>query len=643
MVRVARPFTTATVSKGLAAPPTVNATLPVGEATLVAGFGITVAVILIGDPNADAATGRFGGHLPGDTAVELGEPCHNAPNRADTTRGDLFMPRWIRTAWIGAAAAMLASSCTSPTTRTGTGTGTGTGTDGVALIRLAAGPDGYPSPITGRRLAGIQASLMFDTLVWKDSTGSIIGWLASSWDRTDDGTEWTFHLHDGVKFQDGTPLTAADVAFTYNYFISGPGLAAAGRFGSVFIGDFVDVVATTPDTVVFHLKRPWAPFLQSIASLIPILPQHIWAAVTDPATFTGPQSVIGSGPYRLQSFDRATGNADFVANNSYFLGTPVVRRIQFVPAPDQLLALERGNIDAADAGTEDQVPTQALSVFNSSKYGTVTGPSDWTRALHFNLKKGFPYDNVQFRQAIDYAIDRRDLVSRILFGRGLPGSSGWLAPSAPDFAPGLPAYEHNVALAESLLDQAGLKAPAGGGMRTLPGGGRFAVSLQTSSEFSGQTAQLISEYLRQVGIQVDIQTLDPASADANALKGNYDMALIGYGGVGNDPDLLLRIGLSPAAIPVAWKAWGYDNSTVNALGLQQLFTADDTTRATSIKQIQRQIATDVPLISLYLPTPEEIYNKKVFSAWYFTPGGFLAAGSGVLNKQVFVAGGKTGP
>jgi peptide/nickel transport system substrate-binding protein len=537
---------------------------------------------------------------------------------------------------------MLTSSCTSSATRPAiAGTGT-TNAASVPLIRLAAGPDGYPSPITGRRLAGIQASLMFDTLVWKDSTGSIIGWLAASWDRSSDGTEWSFHLHDGVKFQDGTALTAADVAFSYNYFISGPALAGAGRFGSVFIGDFVDVVATTPDTVVFHLKRPWTPFLQTIAALIPILPQHIWASVTNPATFSGPQSVVGSGPYRLQSFDRATGNADFVANDTYFLGRPIVRRIEFVPAPDQLLALARGDIDAADAGTEDQLPTQALSRFTSSKYGTVTGPSDWTRALHFNLNKGFPYDNVQFRQAIDYAVDRKDLVKRILFGRGLPGSSGWLAPSAPDFAPGLPAYDHDVATAETLLDQAGLKVPAGGGMRTLPGGQPFAISLQTSSEYSAQTAQLVSEYLRQVGLRVDIQTLDPTTADSDALKGNYDMALIGYSGVGNDPDLLLRIGLSPAAIPVLWKAWGYNNATVNALGLQQLFTADDTTRAAGIGQIQHLVANDVPLISLYLPTPEEIYNKKVFSAWYFTPGGFLAAGSGVLNKQVFVTARKTG-
>ena len=78
--------------------------------------------------------------------------------------------------------------------------------------------------------------------------------------------------------------------------------------------------------------------MTNIAGLVLILPQHIWSAVTNPATFSGSSATIGTGPYRLASFDRATGSADFVANDGYFMGSPKVRQIQFVPAPDPLLS-----------------------------------------------------------------------------------------------------------------------------------------------------------------------------------------------------------------------------------------------------------------------------------------------------------------
>jgi ABC-type transport system substrate-binding protein len=119
------------------------------------------------------------------------------------------------------------------------------------------------------------------------------------------------------------------------------------------------------------------------------------------------------------------------------------------------------------------------------------------------------------------------------------------------------------------------------------------------------------------------------------------MALIGYGGLAADPDLLLRIRLSPKAIPLIYKAQGYSNVTLEALGLQQLFTADESPRKATVQQMQRLIAADVPFISLYLPTSEEIFDRAIFDAWYFTPGGVLAGSASAINKAVFVTGHKS--
>jgi peptide/nickel transport system substrate-binding protein len=534
------------------------------------------------------------------------------------------------------ALCVLAGACSPASTSVG-----GTARQ-VARLRLAAGPPKYPSPVTGGRVAGAQVDLMFDNLVWKDAAGQVIPWLATDWTNSPDGTEWRYTIRDGVTWQDGVPLTNRDVVFSYNYFIKGPGAVPAGIFGAVFNENFQEVVTEGPNQVVFRMKRPWATFLVGITALVPILPEHIWGTVTDPARFTGPETVIGSGPYRMESYDETTGSAAYVANDSFFLGPPHVRRIEFVPAPDQLVALQRGDIDAADAGTEDQLPDAALAPFRRAPFDTIAGPSDWNRALHFNLSKGFPFDNVAFRQAVASAVDRDDLVKRILFGQGVPGSPGGLAPSNPWAAPNLPAYPHDVVRAKALLDSIGLKDLDGDGARDLPDGRRFSPELQTSAQYSPKTAELIAEYLREVGIAVRIRSLDQPSADSAALKGDYEMAVIGYGGVGNDPDVLMRIRLSARAIPLVSKAWGYSNPRVEQLGTEQLFTANDASRRAAVEEIQRIVADEVPFISLYLPTPQQAFAKATFDAWYFTPGGIGGGRSGAVNKLPFVTGKKAG-
>lgn len=513
----------------------------------------------------------------------------------------------------------------------------------IERVRVAAGPGGYPSPIGPRREALLQSTLIFDTLVWKDSTGNVIPWLATAWQRSDDGTTWTFTLRDNARWQDGQALTSDDVKFTYDYLISGPAQVPAGTFGQVFIQNFIDVTAPSPTQVVFRMKRPWATFLAGIAGLVPILPKHIWATVTDPAKFSGPPSVVGSGPYRLESYDQATTAAAFVANDDFFLGPPKVKRIEFVPVTDELLALQRGDIDVANAGTEDQLPEQALAPFQNAKlYVTITGQQDWNRALHFNVGRGFPYNDKRFRQAIAYAIDRKDLVRRILFGRGEPGSTGGLAPTSPWAAPGLPTYDHDVAKSEALLDAIGLKDANGDGIRDLPDGSAFVPTIQTSAQFSTKTAELIGEYLRDVGIKIQVETLEATTADDSARAGRYDMALIGYAALGTDPDLQTRIRFSQAAVPLVFKAQGYSNPQLDALGLQQLFTADDAQRKAIVQDMQRIIADDLPILSLYVPTPSVVYRKGGFDDWYFTPGGFSGGLPGVLNKHALVTGKKAG-
>jgi peptide/nickel transport system substrate-binding protein len=113
--------------------------------------------------------------------------------------------------------------------------------------------------------------------------------------------------------------------------------------------------------------------------------------------------------------------------------------VEFVPAPNELLAMQQGEIDAASLGAgavvDNGTPDEALAPFKNDRYGTLTAPGQVGRALHFNMKLGFPFSDVRFRQAVAYTVDRPDLVKRIMLGRGEVGNLGVVEPSnSPFFA-----------------------------------------------------------------------------------------------------------------------------------------------------------------------------------------------------------------
>jgi peptide/nickel transport system substrate-binding protein len=510
----------------------------------------------------------------------------------------------------------------------------------VDRLRLAAGDWGYPSPFAYVRGPGmIHTGFMFDTLLWRDSTGEEIPWLATDWEASEDGLEWRFTLREGVTFHDGEPLTADDVVFSFEYLKNGPG-AEANVLHARSVQPVEEVVAESPTEVVFRLSRPIATFEDATAGMwgLMIIPEHIWADVDDPVRFRDEQAFIGSGPYRLEEFDEAEGTALYVANEDFFLGPPVVQRLEFVPAPDELLALERGELSAA-APHEEGVP-EAQREALEAQFEVLEDPGEWNLALHFNLNEGFPYDQVEFRQAIAYAIDRQDMVDRILLGQGEPGSSGGLAPANPWTADDLPAYDHDPEQASELLDELGLEDTDGDGVRELPDGEPFVQPLLASQRFSPRAPELVGEYLREVGIQVEVQMLDRAAADEAGSQGNYQMSLIGYGGIGGDPNTLRERYSSQVPGMSFNRAHGYENAELDELADAQLGAIDENERQEMVDQMQHILAEDLPVLSLYVPTRATFFDPEVFDAWYYTPG--CPPCGATRNKHMFVTGQEAG-
>jgi peptide/nickel transport system substrate-binding protein len=286
-----------------------------------------------------------------------------------------------------------------------------------------------------------------------------------------------------------------------------------------------------------------------------------------------------------------------------------------VPAPDELKALERGELDVAQLSEANPVPEEVVAQFKAPRYGTASASGTIGTVLHFNLTKGFPYDSKQFRQAFAYTVDRKDLVRRILLGQGEPAMTGLLQPSdSPFVAKGLPAYDRDVARSKSLLDQAGLRDVNGDGVREMPNGDPFRPELLMSSSGNAKTAELVSEYLRD---------------------GRYEIALIQYG-IGTDPETHRTLVSSKSTSSSFGKVHGFVNARFDELAAAQSTETDAAKRTAMSQEMQRIIAEELPIIPLYVANRKTVFDATVIGGLYYTPGGGPVY-PGIINKLIFAS------
>ena len=508
---------------------------------------------------------------------------------------------------------------------------------GIAL-RLAGDDNGYPSPFAFTRGPGyVQMSWIFDTLIWKDSQG-IIPWLATNWKLSDDGMTWAFTLRPEVKWHDGLPLTSEDVVFTFDYIKQFPVLSPFRR-GFEYVKS---ARATSDRSVEILLSQPYAAFLINIAGATPIIPKHIWSQVKQPLDCLAPEALIGSGPYQLISDGRVRDAGTYSANPSFWLGKPYVQRIELMPVTDELQSLRDNVLDGASFPNEHGITDTMLAPFEKPEFGILTASGEWQVAIHFNLTQGAPYDQVKFRRAWAYAIDREQIVKQVLFNRGEAGVPCGIAPSSPWYNPKCESYKYNLAEANALLDEIGYKDLNNDGVRELPDGRPLAVTLLFDSTRLMGIAEMVRAMLGKAGIRVTLKPLPRAQVDQITSSGDYSVALIYYGGLGGDPDILRQTYCQHNPAQVFSRVWGYRDQRFCELANQQLSATDESKRRELILEMQSILARDVPALPLYYPTRYWIYRKAVFDNWYYTPGGIASGPPFTLNKHAFVTGQKRG-
>jgi len=447
-------------------------------------------------------------------------------------------------------------------------------------------------------------SLIFDTLVWKDEKG-FIPWLADSWETSPDGLTWTFTLHPGVLWQDGQPLTAEDVAFTYAYFQKH---TTAFKW-CASLQDVDTIKAQDQQTVIITLKKPLAGFLADVAGTVPIIPKHIWEKVQDPAKFTSPEAVIGSGPFKLVQYSKEEGRYIYEANPSFFKGKPIIDRLVFVKVQDSALALKTGTVDAATFWGKEIEAVQKL--LQEEGLRSVEGPSFWVLQLIFNTSKS-PLDQPAFRHAIAQAIDRQKIVEQVTHGGAIVANLGIISPKTEWYNPNLPTYKYDPSKAREALQSLGLV------------GAKF--TLLTTESFARE-AELIKADLEKAGLQIEIKTGDRSTVDGLLRENAFDLAINGHGGIAN-PSILDN--------PV-WPASCYHNERYNELFAAQAQAVNTEERKKLVWQLQELLAEDLPVLTLYHPKMWCLYNPQVLDSWFYTAGGVDGGIPLPLNKLVFLA------
>ena len=449
-------------------------------------------------------------------------------------------------------------------------------------------------------------TLMFNTLVKKDEKFDYPGELASNIARSADGLAYTFTLHDGVKFHDGRAFSSADVKYTLDLLLSSNFAKSPSFFegtGAEKQSYIKSVEAPDARTVVVTLSKPWTGLLSNLVA-IPILPKDSYEAQK--------QHPVGTGPFKFVRYDNTQQVCDVEAFPEYWDGPPKIPQIRVRVISDMnamQAELQAGRVDMAPMPTSlspdavkrlEQDPNLQVRAFSGSNVNLLT--------LNTSAP---PLDNVKVRQAIAYAIDRESLIKNLLLGLGkiahsiIPEES-WAYSSGQK-------YSYDPAMAKKLLDEAGFRDPDGDGPKM-----RFAkpivYKLSGSSIAGRQYAGVIQNYLKEVGIPVEIQTPEQNTLLDELRRGNFQIAYTQWVGGNQDPIFykdLFATSEIPTQTHISRNRSRYSNPELDKLIEEAVNTYDRQKGRELYVKIQDIVSRDVPVFPLWYQSNIVIARKTV--------------------------------
>ena len=430
--------------------------------------------------------------------------------------------------------------------------------------------------------------LLFDALLTRDERFNVQPGVADSWDNPDPLT-YIFHLHRGVTFHDGRPLTSRDVKWTFDSLLEGK--IRSTKSASYSSVDHIDTLDEF--TVAFHLKEPNANLLWNLSEgASGIVPYGSLDEIT--------RQPIGSGPFKFLSAEQ--DKEIVVERNDNYWGTRArLARVRFIVVPDattRALELRKGSADVAiNALTSDTI----VALEREPNLQIERAPGTVLSYLAFNLRDPTLQD-VRVRQAIAYAIDRAPLLQYIWRGFAQPALSV-LPPQSWAYDSNVTAYPHDPEKAREMLDAAGYRPR---------NGVRFHLTMKTSTEESTRLlAAVLQQQLRDVGIGLDIRTFEFATFFADVTSGAFQLYSLRWIGGNEDPDIFELCFHSNRFPPKGANRGFYSNPRIDSLIDEARRQPDQNVRKPLYAEVQEILAQQEPYINLWYFDNVLVHTRRV--------------------------------
>ena len=477
-----------------------------------------------------------------------------------------------------------------------------------ATAPLVIGTNQVPRHFNGAVQSGIATGMVstqiFASPLRYDDQWNPQPYLAKSWTIAPDNLSVTLHLVDNAVFHDGHPLTAEDVAFSI-------GVIKANHPFQTMLEPISTVETPDAHTVVIRLSRPHPALLLAMSpGLMPILPKHVYGDGQDIKNHPANLKPIGSGPFKFVEYKQGESIQLERFDKFFIAGRPKLARLVYRILPDQnslVIATERGEIGmlpflSSVRDIERLSKAQTLTVADRGFEGI--GPINW---LAFNCGKK-PLDDVRVRRAIALAANRDFITGKLLGGVAKP-ATGPIVPGSPFYEPTVDQYKLDIAKAESLLDEAGLKKG--------PDGMRLQLTIDYIPNDNDQQRN-VAEYLRaglkRIGIALQVRAAPDFPTWAQRVSNfDFDLTMDTVFNWGDPVIGVARTYLSTNIRKgVIWSnTQQYQNPKVDELLNTAAVEADVAKRKALYDDFQKIVVAEAPIAYLNLTPYRAVYDKRL--------------------------------
>lgn len=462
------------------------------------------------------------------------------------------------------------------------------------------------NPLVPDALPSAQYSIHEPLFVYSSTNGEITPWLATSWAFNGDNTVLTFNIREGVTWSDGTPFTAADVAFTMNLLKENTALSGSGGIRGV-----IDKVSSfeAPDatTFVVTFSDVFTPGLYLIGAQS-IVPEHIWQDVEDPATFAN-ENPVGTGPFtEIGAFQPQY--YEVLRNPSYWQeGQPMIAGLAYP---------SYGSNDAGTLGLiNDEFDWMSLFIPDIENTVITEDPENYhywfpllsgVVSLVFNHTRA-PFDNVDVRKAMSMAIDRQQICSIAVYDYSTPADATGMSNLYEDWKnqevieAGQELVSFNIERANQLLDEAGFAMD--GDVRRSPDGEAMEFELIMPSGWSDwvQAAQLLTQTMSEIGVNISARGVEVTSWYDSTYQGDFDLSLGTTGNSATPYDHFRNLMSTTTVQPVGetatvnWHRYGNEQATelINAFAA----TSDEAEQLELAHQLQQLSLEEWPIAPMH--------------------------------------------